>query len=453
MKKIAATILSLFMTVGTLSSCALFEEDISGKLSVGMDNQAFLGIADDQRGFFQYGPYVFFANAGNNYVALLDDTTGTVKLLYIFESVMPTNEDFLKIQKGDDVFTLVELVGLPVGSYTSGFKTLTFKSRSGKMFTAYLDENDKVMDVIGAEEQEDSSVDNSDISSDGSASASDGSEDSSVIIEGDVSTYTMTATIDYMHIENQATVLLNGCNVFFNLSDYDIQTIVAGDVLKMCYVGQFIVQETYPGTVCTQYFTLVDVIVEEAFFIPLTVVKLPEGALSYSLQNYKASNFVSTRIISQDGTFRAPSEEDIGKVLYASCKGRQQGLSKVQVEAIYDYLPRAENLVHTCVPGEATSVAPTCQEEGYDVGDCLYCGKECKIVTAEKIACVYDETDHCTMCGGFRGATCWECGAAENTYRMVYDAYLCDKCYDLWQETGIQPCCYCGLYTCTGCLE
>jgi len=470
MKKIVATILSLFMTVGTLGSCAFFEEDISGQLSTGMDNQAFLEIADDQREFLQYGPYVFFANAGNNYVALLDYTTGKVKELYTFEDVLPKDDDFSKIQAGDDVFTVVELVGLPMGSYTSGFKTLTFKSRSGKMFTIYLDENDKVMDIVGAEEQESSSVDGSDMSSDGNDSASDSSEDStedssagdsesdsedsSSIIEGDVDTYTMRATVDYgTCVKGRATVLLNNCNIFFNLNDYDLQAIVAGDVLKMYYEGQFVVQETYPGTVLTEYFTLLDVTVEEAFFVPLTVEQAADGSLSFSLQNYKASKFVSTEIISRNGTYRTPSEEDIGKILYASCKGYQQGFSSVQVEAVYDYLPREKNLVHTCVLGESTNVAPTCQEEGYDIGDCLYCGKECKVITAEKIACSYDETDHCVMCGGFRGAACWECGETENTYRMVYDVYLCDKCYDLWQETGVQPCCYCGLYTCTGCVE
>ncbi len=455
MKKIIAGILSIFMTVGALSSCALFEEDIGGQLSVGMDNQAFLDIADDQRGFLEYGPYVFFANAGNNYVALLDYETEKVKLLYAFESVMPMNEDFSKIQEGDDVFTVVELVGLPMGSYTSGFKTLSFKSRSGKIFTVYLDGEDKVAMVLGTEAPKDSS-DAGDSSEEGSESASENSgnssEDSSSVIEGDYSTYTMTASIDYMYIENQATVLLNGCNVFFNLSDYDLQAIVAGDILKMYYEGQFVVQETYPGTVLTDYFTLVDVVVEEAFFIPLTVEKLPDGNLSYSLQNYTVSKFVSSNIISKNGSFRAPTQEDIGKTFYASCKGHQKGFTKVQVEAIYDYLPREDDLVHTCVLGESTSVAPTCREEGYDVGPCMYCGEECKVITTEKIPCEYDENDACRMCGGFRGAACWECGEPENTYRKVYDVYLCDACYNLWQQTEMQPCCYCGLYTCTGCV-
>lgn len=470
MKKIAATILSLLMTAGALSSCALFEEDIGGQLSVGMDNQAFLELADDQRGFLQDGPYVFFANAGNNYVALLDYKTGKVKALYSFESVMPMNEDFSKIKEGDDMFTVVELVGLPIG-FTSGMKGLSFKSRSGKIFVVYFDEEDKVVEVVGMEESEDSSSvsdgemsdDSSDFvddsSEEGSESASedssgDSSEDSSSEIEENFSTYTMTAGIDYgTYIPMQATVLLNDCTVFFDLKEYDIQTIVAGDILKMYYEGQFVVQSTYPGTVMTEYFTLEDIVVEEAFFIPMTVVQLPEGDLGYSLQNYEASKFVSSMIISKNGTYRAPTEADIGRTFYASCKGRQKGFAKVQVEAVYDYLPREDDLVHTCVIGEATSVAPTCQAEGYDIGACMYCGEECKVVTTEKIPCEYDENDNCIMCGGFRGAACWVCGAPENTYRMVYDAYLCDTCYDLWQETEMQPCCYCGLYTCNGCLE
>ncbi len=387
MRKITATILSLLMTVGALSSCELLEEDIGGQLSVGMDNQAFLDIADDQRGFLRDGPYVFFTNAGNNYVALLDYETGKVATLYVFDSVMPMNEDFSKIKKGDDMFTVVELVGLPTG-FTSGPKGLFFKSRSGTRFIVYFDAEDKVERVLEMKESEVSS---------GAGDSVDGTEDSSVKAPTeDVLTYTMTATMDYTHVEGQATVLLNYCNVFFDPTEYGLERIVAGDIFEIQYIGEFIMQDSYPGTVMTEYFTLVDIVVQEAFFIPVTVVQLPEGNLSFVLEGYTASKYVTSKIISQDGTFREASEADIGKKLYASCKGYQQGLSTVQVEAIYDYLPRGE-------------------EKG-------------------TVACCY-------------------CDGAECAYYETYGAYLCEDCYDLWLETQMQPCCYCGLYTCNGCVD
>ena len=209
MKKILASILSMVLAVGFLGSCYLFEEDISEKISVGMNNDAFFEIAEDQREYYQMGPYCFFKNFGKDYVVLIDFEQGTVQEIHSFPSVTPTNRDFEKLEIGDDIFTVVDKVGVPEGSYTSGTISLTYKLSNNDVYTIYFNSsNDMTVSEIAyapapknSENQSSGSIDNN--------TSSSGSDDSSVIV-GDIKTYTMTATMDYIHIGGQATILLNG---------------------------------------------------------------------------------------------------------------------------------------------------------------------------------------------------------------------------------------------------
>ena len=43
--------------------------------------------------------------------------------------------------------------------------------------------------------------------------------------------------------------LINGNLIWFNLNDYGIDKLVAGDELVIKYTGEYEVQETYPGSV------------------------------------------------------------------------------------------------------------------------------------------------------------------------------------------------------------
>lgn len=417
MKKILTFVVSMLLTVGVLGSCYLLEEDISERISVGMDNQAFLEIAEEQREYYQMGPYCFFKNCGKDYVVVIDYTAGTVQEIRSYPSVTPTNKNFEELQVGDDIFAVVDKVGVPEGSYTSGAISLTYKLRNGDVYTIYFNSSSEmtVMDIV----YEPATVESSNGQS-GSVGADDSSTNS---LNGEVKTFTMTAAMDYMHIEGQATLLLNGCNVFFNTYEYGIETLVAGDILEISYVGEFIVQETYPGTVMTQYFTIQDVTIQEAFFIPITVAERDGGGLCYvvTIGDYTITKFASSNIISIDGTFRTPTEADIGTTLYASCKGFRKNYKNVQIEAIYDYYPREEEKDHMCSLVCLEETLPTCQEEGVSVIGCTYCGWEFERTVLPKIACEYDEYGVCSMCGE--------------------------------EKTEIQPCCFCGSYTCTGCVE
>lgn len=415
MKKIVATILSFLLAVGFLSSCYLLEEDISEKISVGMNNDAFLELAEDQREYYQMGSYCFFKNCGKDYVVVIDYEQGTVREIHSFPSVTPKNKDFDKVQIGDDIFAVVDKVGVPKGSYTSGAISLTYKLRNNDVYTIYFNSNsDMTVSEIVYSPAPETSENNS------SSSGSNGSG----AISSEIKTHTMTATIDYgMYEEDKATVLLDYCNIFFNIYEYNLTTVVAGDVFEIFYVGEFVIQETYPGTVMTQYFTMKSMKIQKAFFIPITVVEREGGGLAYTVVEgeYNITKFASSNIISEDGTFRAPSYWDIGEVFYASCKASQKGNTNVQVEAIYDYYPREED-AHVCSLVRLEYVEPTCENEGLSVIGCTDCGKEYERTVIPTIPCEYDAEGICVMCG-----------KEESVFVM--------------------PCCFCGSYTCTGCVE
>ena len=66
----------------------------------------------------------------------------------------------------------------------------------------------------------------------------------------DISKIEMIANYDYGNMTSgKSTMLFNGCEKFFDEKDYDIDVILAGDIIKVSHTGSMQVALSYPGKV------------------------------------------------------------------------------------------------------------------------------------------------------------------------------------------------------------
>ena len=153
-----------------------------------------------------------------------------------------------------------------------------------------------------------------------------------------------TANYDYgFHMEGRAALLLSGSTVFFEPSEWDIGTILAGDVITMTYRGrELMVQESYPSRVVTDGVEIISITQTKAKVMKLTATKTPDGKIAMKGENISvALAFPEAEehyVISSDMTFRVLDKSFDGRTLYATYT--QKG-NVAEIHAIYDYLPRS----------------------------------------------------------------------------------------------------------------
>lgn len=156
-------------------------------------------------------------------------------------------------------------------------------------------------------------------------------------------TVTFTASLDYStHVDGEAILLLDYCNVFFDLDDWGIGRINAGDVIEMRFYGvELLIQESYPGTVVTKDIEIRDITAQRADVIELTVKKIGD-AVALSDESGKVSSLLMTTpgakryIVYEDGSYAELSEKHVGEKIYAT--GKLEG-SSFRVAAYYAFNP------------------------------------------------------------------------------------------------------------------
>jgi len=156
------TILCLILVVAMLSSCSSCssckdnESDFpkpSDEVKVGMKYKDAIETIENKEGFFQLGSYLFYVDEnGNNTVVELDGKSIEVKSVKAFYQVKPDKKAFSEITEGMDVYKVVEKVGIPFRSVTSGLRTSDFKATGGSVFRINWNENMTVIEVYEVED-------------------------------------------------------------------------------------------------------------------------------------------------------------------------------------------------------------------------------------------------------------------------------------------------------------
>ena len=143
--KIKFGILILVFTL-LFCSCEKFNA-----VSIGMTHDEFYSFMEG-KDVFSYGNYAFWSDEnGNDFVA--EFSSKELKIIRIEhfsrQDKKPTSDDFKKITAEMDMFNVVEIVGNPFRTVTSGLATLDFLSNDETVYRIDFDASNgyKVIEV------------------------------------------------------------------------------------------------------------------------------------------------------------------------------------------------------------------------------------------------------------------------------------------------------------------
>ena len=163
---------------------------------------------------------------------------------------------------------------------------------------------------------------------------------------GSFQTFDFVVNYDYGNVmTDKATALIDSAHIFFDLDDWNIDSLIGGDVVTVRFSGNMRIQESYPATVVTAEMNIISIFVTKADIMELTVVEGEGGALLLEAKNSSLTPYFEAdkiMIINEDLTFRALDESDVGKTLWASYRVKT-GEAQANISAIYSYCPRPIN--------------------------------------------------------------------------------------------------------------
>lgn len=152
-----------------------------------------------------------------------------------------------------------------------------------------------------------------------------------------------TVIYDYgTYNEGNATLLLDGTLPYFDFAEYNIASVLAGDIIKVTYKGEMQILYTYPGTVDDENLKIVDVKITPAEIIEFDVqVSESDGKADLIPVDDKYNFFILKgdvkNVINEDMTFKTYTELPSGTKVYATIQDTEEGIT---VCGLYSYKPR-----------------------------------------------------------------------------------------------------------------
>lgn len=132
----------------TVSSCSLNSE-LPIKIGDKLDGDMRI-LQDEVKYRFDYIDYMFFEYKKQNYVIHYDPLTSIVINLQSYPIKKVAENDFKKIDVGMSIYEVVELVGLPFDSKTSGLLSMNFKITDSQDYRVvyFIQPNDSAEGLI-----------------------------------------------------------------------------------------------------------------------------------------------------------------------------------------------------------------------------------------------------------------------------------------------------------------
>lgn len=163
--------------------------------------------------------------------------------------------------------------------------------------------------------------------------------------ENNVKAHSFSVDYDYgLHREDMATPLLNDSKLFFDPQEWEIDTLVGGDVITMVYTGELLIQETYPSTVVTKNLNIVDISVKKAELLELEVIIDENDKPMLTVKDKSFDKIVifpsaDDYIIDEDLSYHELDKSDIGKTIWGSY-ARSDETGEIEIISLYSYKPR-----------------------------------------------------------------------------------------------------------------
>ena len=131
MKKISVY-LSLIFSIFSLSSCNILNYQVGDNIG-----ELYRDYHNKESFFSCYG-YMFFEHKNKNIVVFADKLDGLIEEIKIYDIPHVEDKDFEKIDEGMSVFDVVEIVGIPYDSVTSGIISMVFKTSKGNPHVVFF---------------------------------------------------------------------------------------------------------------------------------------------------------------------------------------------------------------------------------------------------------------------------------------------------------------------------
>ena len=150
---------------------------------------------------------------------------------------------------------------------------------------------------------------------------------------------------DYgLHIKDKVTLLFGTALIPFNLSEYGITELVAGDYLEVSFTGEYMEYQTYPSQIDMRKITVTNIKLYEARIAEYELTPIP-GSNDLDLvptEEYKYYTMITAEyVIKEDGSFVSKDEylktAEPGSKLYGSNPAIVDSLN---VNVLYTFNPR-----------------------------------------------------------------------------------------------------------------
>ena len=152
-------------------------------------------------------------------------------------------------------------------------------------------------------------------------------------------TMIVEVTYDYgMHIENEVSVLLNGCLLFFNIKEYNIDKLVGGDYLIINYTGEFMIKEIYPAIFEGINFSIISIELYIPHYIEYEVILKDGNKILKPVDDDFNNYLINTKyVVNEDYSFIAIDDLQENSLVYGA---NPSYYSSLTIPYLFSYLPR-----------------------------------------------------------------------------------------------------------------
>ena len=139
--------------------------------------------------------------------------------------------------------------------------------------------------------------------------------------------------------EGKVTYLFGNCAIPFNLEDYGVDYIAAGDTLTIYYTGYSytVDRSSQPKTIVTEKMTVEKIEVEHARILEFEMITSSDGEKSLKQVNDYVVG-LPTKVINENGTFQEVDSYEVGSHFYGPVVVVAGGLALLAF-ALYSYNP------------------------------------------------------------------------------------------------------------------
>ena len=152
-------------------------------------------------------------------------------------------------------------------------------------------------------------------------------------------TIEMSIIPDYGNItKDKVTLLLEDSIIPFKNKTYNIDKLIAYDVVKITYTGTYIVNDTYPSTIDTKKMHIKTVeLLYRGGISEFSVIKNENGEkalFNEAFKSYARNELLEQKCINKDDSFQLINTYDVGTKIYGI---NPPYYSSINISAFYSY--------------------------------------------------------------------------------------------------------------------